>query len=326
MTVIHILMIIVAIPLLICLQFALAPWWATVRRVKQVRILGGIGEYVRWDHGEVVIFSREVEPEISDGQGGSRFIFPLFAQSVRARILMASQSLTWKDKVDIQDALPCNIEITIRWIVDDAKLYFSGKIDEAGAHNAGEKILKELIGHQVMEMVSNANFQVGFTASLFLRKSEFQIEDGTRPGMANITAILRYALLAKLNLAELNKEIHRYGLRLDDVKLQSIKWAPEVHEEILKTLKKRLEPDQARSQADADRIKSDNEAEAYGKMLQEVKNVLGPEVTQIRELLQHLPAGLSLPKEDVIKAIFYAVKGRSSQEIATNPPKREIES
>lgn len=331
MTIIYILGSIVAGALLISLQFALAPMIAVRRRVKKVRILGGIGEYIIWDPNEVLIIRRGGKIWKSDedtNQGGARFIYPLLGEDVRARVSLAVKSLTWKDTVNIQEAIPCNIEVVVWWAVDDVSDYFfrndlekhSGDSEEEAARNAAEADLKKLTGARVRKVASKADFQISLIEMLILKQTEYRavnrddnVADDTPPGVANIYANLELALQTELNPNELNKEVLTCGLRVDRVEVQSINWATEVQRSVLDMLLARLKPEQAKSQAEADRIITDTQSESYAKRLREISNVLGIPVTQMRELLQHLPNGSNKTQEELAKAIISEYKNLNSK-------------
>jgi regulator of protease activity HflC (stomatin/prohibitin superfamily) len=326
MPIIYVLVSVVAVALLVSIQFALAPMLAVRRRVKKVRILGGIGEYIVWDPNEVLIIRRGGKIWKSDEnteQGGARFIYPLLGEEVRARVSLAVKSLTWRDTVNIQEAIPCNIEVVVWWFVDDVSQYFfrndlekhPGESEEAAARNAAEANLRKLTGARVRNVASKADFQISLIEMLILKQSEYRavhrasnVAEDAPTGIANISANLTRALQAELNPDGLNKEAQSYGLRVERVEVQSIDWATEIQRPILDMLLDRLKPERAKSQAEAARIIADTESEADAKRLRELSNVLGVPVTQMRELLQHLPSGSSNTQEELAKAIISEFK------------------
>lgn len=362
-TVVYIAGAVVAVALPVALQFALAPMVAVRRRVKRVRILWGMAEYVVWDPNEVLIIRRggkiwksdEDEAPSDDGDkkpsgdeakqssnGGARFIYPLFGEDVRARVSLAVKSLTWRDTVNIQEAIPCNIEVAVWWAVDDVSEYFfrndleahpdagrkaGARSEEEAARDTAEADLKKLTGARVRKVASNVDFQISLIEMLILKQSEYRAvqpggvapDSNARAGAANMSANLTHALRAELNPDELNKEAKACGLRVERVEVQSIDWATEVQRPVLEMLLGRLRPERARSQAEAEGILADAKSESYAKRLSDISKVLGVPVTQMRELLQHLPDGASDTRDELAQAIISEFKRLNPQSDLPRP-------
>jgi hypothetical protein len=345
LTAIYILGPILALALLVALSFALAPMLAVRRRVKKVRILGGIGEYIVWDPKEVLIMRRGGTMSISGEQGGAQFIYPLFGEEVRGRVSLGLQSLTWKDTVNIQETIPCNIEVVVWWDVQNVSDYFfrdnlvrhPHESEELAARNTAEADLKKLIGARVRKIASQADFQISFVEMLLLNESEYRAVRQDRAaasaspsGAANISANLERALQEQIRPEELTREAQASGLRVARVEVQSINWATEVQKPVLETWLARLKPEQARSRAEAERIIEDSRADSYAHRLSKISDVLGQPVTQMRELLQNLPDVSSNTQDELAKAIITEFKNQNAktalpakEDEKTAPPKIE---
>lgn len=359
MTVIYVLGVVIAIALLVCVQFPLARIRAARKDLEQVNILGGLAQFIRWELNEIVIFERDgrilielLEKDIKENKGGARFIYALRGETVGGRVGLGLQSLTWKDEVNIQEIIPCSIEVVVWWAVSSSKVseYFFGNDAEkhpraskaAAARGAAAATLKKLTGARINKVASQAEFQISLIELLLLKQTEYRavdrhnnITDNTPRSAANISANLESVLQAELNVEKLDHEAQNYGLRIDRIEVQSIKWATKVQNPVLEMLLDRLKVEHARSQAQANQIIADAQAESYAKELHLIAKELGIPVTQMRELLRHLPKGSDNTQDEMTKAIIFKFKnlnpkpefqGQEIEPDAIESPKDESDS
>jgi regulator of protease activity HflC (stomatin/prohibitin superfamily) len=325
-----IVLVLVATALLICLQFALAPTIAAWREVKQVRVLGGLAKYVLWESNEVVIFQRGgkvlgelLKRDIEDGQGGARFIFALRGESVRGRVWLGVQSWTWGGQASTREGIPCTLKAAVKFSVEDVSKFVYGnkatrpfnKLKEIDA----SRIAASLFSDDVEECVVSTLSQESLIRMIILKLPAYlqRQQDGVASEAVTSSVAEISAKLAKIIGAKLAESAGVHGMLVHGVTVPSMQFAPEIVKKALATVLTMFEPLQAEQLAEADRIVSDTKAASYAKGLADIKSVLGLEVTQIRELLQHLPDGSDNGKEELVKGIISGVKSLNS--------KREVE-
>lgn len=284
-----------------CLQFALAPWRASRRRVDRVDVLG-IAQYLTWKSNEVVVVERGgkamsdlLKKDIDDNRGGARFIYTLFGESVRARVWFGVQLWTWEDRLSTSDGIPCSLRVFVKLAVrsDDVLTYVyknksskhlneSGEVDALGM---AEEWLKSTTHDAVSSILSNEHLIRMIILRLPNHRSNDQVTNAAEVIESSVTEISRR--LVKVLQTRLSERAQAHGMRVDEIEVPSLKFAPEVVKKALDTFLMTFEPLQAMQLAEAARITANTQTEVYADELRAKADVLGLSVTQLIELLKH---------------------------------------
>jgi len=325
MNVIYVLIAVAAVAAIICSQFVLAPWRASRRDVKQVSVLGGIAHYIEWERNEVVITTRGGKEWISgegDGpkkSGGKRFIYDLFGDKLRGRVWLGVQSWVWAGSASTREGIPCSLKIAVKFAVDDVPKYvYENKTakhrDESREINA-LSMADDVFKDDTEEIAGSTLSKESLIEMVILKLPKYQ--SGHRGSVASRAVRSSVAEISekivKLMQEKLANEAQAHGMSVVGVGVLSLKFAPEIVGKSLETYLTMFEPLRAEQLAEANRLTSDTQAESYAFQLHLIAKELGIPVTQMRELLQHLPGGSNDTQAELAKAIISEFKNLNAK-------------
>ncbi len=138
------------------------------RKVKQVAVFGDLMHVVGWDPKEALILMRnlEIRPPRArkrnggEKRGGTRVIFPLFGQSVFARISLARVETFFElnDLLSL-DKVRVNVRATILWKIQNVD----------AAVNAFFETMRDDPVSQGRDILSNAGYFLHFRSTMIIR-------------------------------------------------------------------------------------------------------------------------------------------------------------
>lgn len=274
-------------PLVIWGQVRFSKYVAIRDRKKEVTLLGGMIKLILWEPNEglVLLRNKAISEVIYNSPGGTKFIYPIRGEELRARIPLALHLLTWEDeKILTRESIQVRMKVALWWRVLDLKAYVFS-IDrnvhvenahaEMGLLEAAEVWLKTLTESTLRTIVSQLSvaFLVSSKATSYLHVEQSHNKE--------LVSTLSPEVLTSESMADnlhrsLTPKVSEYGIELQRVEIQEIALSSEIQQAIDKVWKASLLPAQTEQEARARKIE-----------LQAVASVLGVEATALNELMQN---------------------------------------
>jgi regulator of protease activity HflC (stomatin/prohibitin superfamily) len=265
-------------------RVGLARYFAIRDHQNDVVMFGGAVRLLLWEPNEglVILRYKRVSEIIQGGTGGTKFIYPIKGEELKARIPTTFRMLTWEDPAILtRESIQVRMKVAVWWRVGDLKKYvFSIDPDmhSAGVHKqvgileAAEVWLKTLTESTLRTLASHSSVAllVSTKATSYLH---VQPDDrGVRPNLAVESPDSLAADLSR----ELQLKTAEYGLGIQRVEIQEIGLSKEIQEAINKVWKASLLPAQSEQEVRARQIE-----------LQGAAAVLGIDTVRMNEVLKN---------------------------------------
>jgi regulator of protease activity HflC (stomatin/prohibitin superfamily) len=319
------------------LQVLLAKSYAIRQGRKQVNLFGGLVKLILWEANEgiVLLKNKRVSDVIYGPQhgGGTQFIFPLFGEELRVRVLLTLKLTQFQDSnVLTRESTRLFLKVAFWWWIDDLEKYYY-MIDEEvsiasddpvrratvnaseGPKDAAEKWILTLAESCIRKLVSQSTtaLVVSKNASHYIHIDRAGVDGAPRrakglalpaqsqpQSAAHDEHVATPENLADAILQMLNPKVAEYGLRINRVEIQEVRLPQELQEALDRLFRSHLLPAQSEQEAMARQIE-----------LQSVANVLGVETLALKEVMKEFKGSTyvgGFPK--FIEALF--AKSQSS--------------
>ncbi len=297
----------------LAIPFIFARYNAVKYNKSEVQLLGGWVKLILWqpNEGIIILRNKKVIYEDKEGCGGTKFIFPIQGDELRARIPLTIKMLTWEDdKILTRESLQIHMKVVIWWNVSDI-IKFTFDIDES-VH------LKEK-RKEIASLDSSESWLMALTEStirvLASRASATQLVTSVTAGYLNVhhqdgqadsdnAAIQTISeTIAKELHAELNQKVSPYGININHLEIQAIRLSNEVQEAINKVWLSFLKP-----------VQSEQEAKARQIELEATARVLGTDTTSLIEVLKNVKLpNTYLQQVPFVQTIFDKVDSKTQK-------------
>jgi len=311
--------VLVVIAVSVTWRLSLVRYQAIRDRKKEVSMFGGLVKLLLWEPNEglVILRNKSISDVIAGHGGGTRFIFPIKGDELRARIPLAFRMLTWEDQeVLTRESIQVRVKVALWWKVSDLPKYIfnidtSVHVEDShqnvGLLEAAEMWLRTLTESSLRTLVSQANVAllISSQATSYLHVGAApQRETGATPHPAPGTP----ESLAHDLQAELAKQTADYGLEIQRVVVQEIGLSPEIQQAIDKVWKASLLPAQSEQEARARQIE-----------LQAVAQVLGVDTVGLNELLKNFQGSTFYAWPAFLESLFGKVARKTDAAPSLQP-------
>ncbi len=268
-------------------QISLARYYAIRDHKNDVAMFGGAVRLLLWEPNEALIILRykRVSEIIQGGTGGTKFIYPIRGEELKARVPITFRMLTWEDPAILtRESIQVRMKVAVWWKVGDlAKYVFNidpalhvGELHEqVGILEAAEAWLHTLTESTLRTLASNSSVAllVSTKATSYLH---VQPDDRTQHPTPSIDS--PSSLGADLS-RELQTKAGEYGLAIQRVEIQEIGLSKEIQEAINSVWKASLLPAQTEQEVRARQIALKGAADVLGidtvRMNEVLKNFQG---------------------------------------------------
>lgn len=310
------------IAVMISLPFLLARYHAVKYHKNEVSLLGGLVKLILWqpNEGIIILRNKKIIFEDKEGRGGTKFIYPIQGDELRARVPLTIKMLTWEDdKILTRESLQIHMKVVIWWNVADI-IKYTFDIDESVHLNERRK--------EIASLDSSESWLMALTEStiriLASRASATQLVTAVTAGYLNVHhqdgqdngdngAIQSISeTIAKELHTELNQKVSSYGININRLEIQAIRLSNEVQEAINKVWLSFLKP-----------VQSEQEAKARQIELETTAKVLGTDTTSLIEILKNVKLpNTYMQRIPFVQTVFDQVDAKAKDiDLKKNDPK-----
>jgi regulator of protease activity HflC (stomatin/prohibitin superfamily) len=256
----------------IFIPFLLAKYKAVKEGRSEVDLLGGWVKFVLWqpNEGVVILRNKKVIFQDIEGQGGTKFIFPIRGEEF-AKVPLTIRMLTWEDdKILTRESLQIHMKVVVWWKVSDIKKYVfdidrPAHLSKTGTSlfESSEAWLMPLTEGTIRVLASKASAtQLITTATTGYLNVHHNVDGKTINQNESVQAISE--TIANQLRDELNRKLTSYGISIDRVEIQAIQLSVEVQKAIDKVWLAFLKPVQSEQEARARQIELEASARVLG--------------------------------------------------------------
>lgn len=253
---------------------SLAKYRAIRYHKSEMNIFGGWLKLILWQPNEGIVVLRNKSVHFIDqlGKGGTKLIFPIRGDEVRARIPLAIRFITWQDeKVLTRESLQAMVKVVVWWRVTDIVSYVfeihrsinvEGNQEDIGLLQSSEAWLMAITESTIRILISRASVAqlISADAPHYLRG-----EKGDAAGTTDDEGTSTNAETIAFQLhAELSKKVSGYGISINRVEIQEVHVSAEVQEAINRVRLAFLKPVQSQQEAKARQIELEASARVLG--------------------------------------------------------------
>ncbi len=301
----------------------LSRYYALKNNKKEVSLFGGIMKLILWETNEGLIFLRNkvVSEIICNSAGGTKFIFPLRGDELRARVPLTLRLLTWQDeKILTRESIQVRMKVALWWQVTNLKPYvfnIDQNVHVGNTHNnigsveSAEMWLKTMTESTLRTIVSDLSvaFLVSSKATSYLHVEQ---KHNHSVGQTTANEILRSESMADDLRATLAAKTADYGITIQRIEIQEIGLSPEIQTAIDKVWKSTLLPAQTEQEAKARKIE-----------LQAVSDVLGVEATRLNEVMRNFHGTSFYGMPQFLESLFNNLANNPNQKaLSQNEPQQ----
>ena len=304
--------VIVILILGISLQFLLAPWRAARTGLNNISLLGGMVSFVTWTSDEELVLHRNARvravPGVK-GEGGSFFLYPLLGDRIHARFDMKLQSFVYKEDILTREALPCKIDIAVWWKISDLKLFMASSGNATHLDQETSKVAYLTVAESRLKTLTDSITRAKIAQAAFLEvltTEKPKYLDVHHTGQTPPSGLAQLSKNLETELASaLSTEAGKYGITIDRVEIQGIRFPSEIEKELRDLWLSYLKPARAAQEAEADLIAGNKKLDLLTREI----DLLGSAAISTREIVKHLPDNSSLTLDELLKAAISAVRG-----------------
>lgn len=295
---------VVVVGLIVASRIGLARYYAIRDHKTDVPMFGGAVRLILWEQSEGLILLRykRVSGVLQSG-GGTRFIFPIRGEELRARVSLRYRMLTWEDPAVLtRESIQVHIKVALWWKVADLEKYVFNIDPEIHVENAEQNIgilgaaeewLKLLTESTLRTLVSRTSVAllVSANASHYLH-----VDSGRDEAAASSLNVASADVVAGELAKLLEPKATEYGLAIQRVEIQDIGLASEIQEAVNRVWKASLLPAQTEQEMRARQIELQRAAEVLGVdavvMNEVLKNFQGASFLNFPAFLENLMSSL----------------------------------
>jgi len=303
---------------IVFMKMGSARYFAIRDRKKEVTLFGGLVKLILWEMNEGLVFLRNkaITDVIYDSSGGTRFIFPMRGEELRARVPLNTHMVQWEDaNILTRESIRVRMKVALWWKVSNLKNYVF-QIDQSvhinNTHSdvslleSAEVWLKTITESTLRTIVSQLSvaFLVSSRATSYLHIEH--THDKTLPPSQSVDVLAPESMADELHQT-LARKMSDYGVTIQRIEIQEISLSPEIQEAIDKVWKASLLPAQTEQEARARQIE-----------LQAVANVLGVEATALNEIMKNFQGSNFWGMPQFLESLFAKVNTAPNKSL---PPK-----
>lgn len=305
------------VTMIVAVQIALARYFAIRDRKSDVAMFGGAVRLILWEQSDGLILLRYKRvSEVIQSGGGTRFIFPIRGEEVRARVSLRYRMLTWEDPAVLtRESIQVHIKVALWWKVADLEKYVFNIDPEIHVEDADQKIgilgaaeewLKLLTESTLRTLVSRTSVALLVSANA----SHYLHVDPGHNDFANTTGVASADVLASDLAKALEPKALEYGLTIQRLEIQDIGLANEIQEAVNRVWKASLLPAQTEQEMKARQIELQRAADVLGidavRMNEMLKNFQGASFLNFPQFLEtfmsSLGGNIAAPKTQIAGA------------------------
>lgn len=301
LTILVVLLMVIAV--IVAARIALARYFAIRDHKADVPMFGGAVRLILWEQSDGLILLRYKRvSEVIQGDGGTRFIFPIRGEEVRARVSLRYRMLTWEDPAVLtRESIQVHIKVALWWKVADLEKYVFNIDPEIHVEDADQKVgilgaaeewLKLLTESTLRTLVSRTSVALLVSANA----SHYLHVDPGRNDLPNATGVASADVLAGDLAKGLEPKALEYGLTIQRLEIQDIGLANEIQEAVNRVWKASLLPAQTEQEMKARQIELQRAAEVLGidavVMNEVLKNFQGASFLNFPQFLETFMSSL----------------------------------
>ncbi|MFZ2785414.1 MAG: SPFH domain-containing protein [Sediminibacterium sp.] len=309
--------------IILATPFLFAKYNAVKYKKAEVELLWGWVKLILWqpNEGVIVLRNKKIVFEDKEGIGGTKFIFPIKGEELRARVPLTIKMLTWEDdKILTRESLQIHMKVVIWWNISNIRK-FTFDIDESVHLNEKRK--------EIASLDSSESWLMALTEStirvLASRASATQLVTSVTAGYLNVhhndgkansndesIQTISETIARELH-HELNQKVLPYGININHLEIQAIRLSNEVQEAINKVWLSFLKP-----------VQSEQEAKARQIELETTARVLGTDSASLIEILKNIKVPNNSQQLPFVQTVFNTVDSKAQGLHWGNDPKPPV--
>jgi len=270
-------------------------------------MFGGAVRLILWEPNEglVLLKYKRISEIVPGGSGGTKFIYPIRGEELRARVPVTFRMLTWEDPAILtRESIQVRMKVAVWWKVGDLpkyvfsidpSLHVDGAHQNVGLLEAAEVWLKTLTESTLRTLASHSSVALLVSTKA---TSYLHVQPDDRGDPATFAVESPDSLGADLS-RELQIKSAEYGLAIQRVEIQEIGLSKEIQEAINKVWKASLLPAQTEQEVRARQIELEGAARVLGldtvRMNEVLKNFQGSNFLTFPAFLDSFMSQLSGP-------------------------------
>jgi len=291
----------------------LARFRAIRDRQRELTLFGGFVKLVLWEpnEGVVLLRNKQLSEIIETGQGGTKFIFPIRGDEVRARFPLTLRMVTWEDQnILTRESIQVRMKVAAWWRATSLKNFVftidSGihteKIhQDVGLLEAAEQWLKTITESTLRTLVSHSSIAllVSSRATGYLHVASATMhQDGEVSARSQSETATGISIALQ---ADLNSKLSDYGIAIQRVEIQEITFSKEIQAAIDRVWKAALLPAQTEQEARARQIALEAEVK-----------VLGADAVALAEIMKNFQGGTFFGMPAALDSMMAKIGNRST--------------
>lgn len=277
-------------------------------RVRELGLFGGVVKLILWEptEGIVLLKNKKLSEVIETGEGGTKFIFPVLGDEVRARFPLTLRMVMWEDEnILTRESIQVHMKVAAWWkatalrkfvFTIDTGIHVENTHRDVGLLEAAEQWLKTMTESTLRTLVSHSSIAllVSSRATNYLNiAGPGQTSEGERP--IETTSAIAAALQD-----DLNSKVVEYGIAIQRIEIQELSFSREIQAAIDRVWKASLLPAQTEQEARARVIALEAEAK-----------VLGTDAVAMAEILRNFQGGTFFGMPAALDAMLSKVTSRA---------------
>ncbi|MBN2092792.1 hypothetical protein JW964_24440 [candidate division KSB1 bacterium] len=262
----------------------------------EVSYFSGLMKLILWgpSEGIVILRNKKIRFISQKGNGGSKFIYPIWGDEVFERVPMSIQYLTWEDdNVLTRESIQVYMKVAVWWRISSIRAYvfeIGRLISEGEEHllrkpiECAETWLKSMTEGTLRRLVAQSSIGqiISSTPASYLHVENGNGQNGTNEIDFHLIHDRHRDLTIAENLGaklqnDLNNKITAYGIQINRIEIQEIRFSPIIQDAINEVWLAALKP-----------AKSEYETKAICNRLKGAAEVLGVDAIAMERILKAL--------------------------------------
>lgn len=282
-------------------------------RQRELTLFGGYVKLILWEPNEglVLLKNKQLSEIIETGEGGTKFIFPIRGDEVRARFPLTLRMVTWEDhNILTRESIQVRMKVAAWWratslknfvFTIDSGIHTEKLHQDAGLLEAAEQWLKTITESTLRTLVSHSSIAllVSSRATGYLHVASetlHQAGDAAARSHSETATGISIALQA-----DLNNKLSDYGIAIQRVEIQEITFSKEIQGAIDRVWKAALLPAQTEQEARARQIALEAEVK-----------VLGADAVALAEIMKNFQGGSFFGMPAALDSMMSRIGDRST--------------